>query len=173
MDAIEILDYPIVKGEDNGVYLNHSYTGAYRPAGAIFMEHQNAATFGDLHTIIYGHNVQDGSMFGGLTRYMEEDFFKENGGSFYLYTPAGIWRYDIFSVEKVGSEDPGVYTIGFLPGEEYAAFLQGMKDRSVYDTGVEVDENDYVITLSTCVTGTSQSDERIVVHAKCMKQLAG
>lgn len=171
MDSIELLDYPIVQGEDNGWYLTHSYTGAYRPAGAIFMECQNDPAFVDLHTIVYGHNVKDGSMFGGLTQYMEKSFWEENGGDFLLYTPAGVWKYEIFSVEQTQSEDPACYTIGFAPGEEYEAFLQAMKDRSVYDTGVEVDGDDYVITLSTCVSGDSQSSERMAVHAKCMQQL--
>lgn len=171
MDGIDLLDYPIVQAADNGYYLNHSYTGAYRPAGAIFMECQNSAAFTDLHTIVYGHNVKDGSMFGSLTRFREEDFYRQAGGSFTLYTPAGAWRYTIFSVENVQVNDPGVYAIGYRQGEEYAAFLHAMKDRSLYDTGVQVDGNDYVITLSTCVSGTSQTTERFVVHAKCMEQL--
>lgn len=171
MEAIPVLNYPIVRGEDDSFYLNHSYTGAYRPAGAIFMETQNNGTFGDLHTIVYGHNVKDGSMFGGLTKFKEKDFYDKNGGSFTLYTPSGIWKYEIFSVEEVQVEDPAVYSIGFRKGADYQAFLTAMKQRSLYDTGVTVDDDDYVITLSTCVSGTSQTTERFAVHAKCTEKL--
>ncbi|WP_102048784.1 class B sortase [Pygmaiobacter massiliensis] len=172
MPALPVLNYPVVRGADDSFYLNHSYTGAYRPAGAIFMEAQNSETFGDLHTIVYGHNVKDGSMFGGLTKFKDKTFYEENGGSFMLYTPNGSWKYEIFSIEAVEVEDPAVYSIGFRKGPEYEKFLTEMKERSLYDTGVSVDEDDYVITLSTCVSGTSQTRERFVVHAKCTDKLA-
>lgn len=172
MPALEVLNYPVVRGQDDFYYLNHSYTGAYRPAGAIFMEAQNSGTFADLHTIVYGHNVKDGSMFGGLTKFREKDFYEKSGGTFTLYTPNGSWKYEIFSVEDVTVEDPAVYSIGFVKGAEYEAFLTAMKQRSLYDTGVAVDGNDYVITLSTCVSGTSQTAERFAVHAKCAEKLS-
>ena len=160
------IDFPIVHGRTNTQYLRTLPDGTWNNGGSIFLEANNQG-IDDWHAIVYGHNMRDGSMFGMLKSYLEESFFAENGGaaSFILYTPEGVWQYDVFSIEKVMSTDPEVYMVGYLPGEEFTAFVQGMKDRSLYDMGVEVDGTLPVMTLSTCNTVGAAQGHRVVLHA--------
>lgn len=160
------LDFPIVHGSTNNEYLRRLPDGTWNNGGSIFLEANNQGIL-DWHTIVYGHNMSDGSMFGQMKKYLEEDFFRENGGkaSFILYTPDGIWQYDVFSIEKVESTDTDVYMVGYVPGEEFTAFVQGMKERSLYDMGVEVDGSKPVMTLSTCATTGKDEGVRVVIHS--------
>lgn len=160
------LDFPIVQGSTNTQYLRRLPDGTWNNGGSIFLEANNQSIL-DWHAIVYGHNMRDGSMFGQLKKYLEEDFFLENGGkaSFNLYTPDGIWQYDVFSIEKVDSTDPSVYTVGYVPGDEFTDFVQAMKDRSLYDMGIDPDGTKPVMTLSTCATTGTDSGVRVVIHA--------
>ena len=166
------IDFPIVQGSTNTQYLRRLPDGTWNNGGSIFLEANNQSLL-DWHAIVYGHNMRDGSMFGQLKSYLKEEYFQENGGaaSFLLYTPEGIWQYDVFSVEQVGSTDTSVYMVGFLPGEDFTDFVQNMKARSLYDMGTEVDGTRPVMTLSTCATATTDSDVRIVVHGVQGQQL--
>ncbi len=162
VDGLPELDDPIVQRDDL-FYIRHSWDGRYDSYGAIFMEEGNTSDFSDYHTIIYGHNMRDGAMFGSLRKYENAEFFEENGGKVTVSTPGGTRYYQIFAAEYVDPADPLVYTVGFSPSEEYTAFLRGMLDRALYDTGIEIRTGDRVLTLSTC-TGNGQ--QRFAVHAK-------
>lgn len=162
-DTVDI-SYPIMQGEDNGYYLNHTFSGKENKAGSIFMEAGNASDFTDYHTILYGHNMKNGSMFGKLKKYREETFFEENP-YFSVYTEDKRYRYEIFSIQ-ITAADSRVYTIGFSPNAEYQSFLEDLVKNSWYERGKVLAVTDQVITLSTCV----QSDEkRLVIHAKRIK----
>ncbi len=91
------VNYPIVQGNNNSYYLNHSYEKKYSSFGSIFLDYSSSSNFFDRNSFIYGHHTRNGSMFGELKKYMNEDFYKEHP-SFYLYTPDGNYQADIFSV---------------------------------------------------------------------------
>lgn len=154
------LSYPIMQGKDNEYYLNHTFSGEVNSAGSIFMEAANAADFEDMHTIIYGHNMKNLSMFGQLKKYKTEEFYDEHQ-YFTIYTEEHVYRYQIFAYYDI-AETGDVYMVGFGPDEEYKTFINKMLRRSYYDTGVEVSEQDKVITLSTCST----EGNRFVLNAK-------
>lgn len=154
------LSYPIMQGKDNEYYLNHTFSGEVNSAGSIFMEAANAADFEDMHTIIYGHNMKNLSMFGQLKKYKTEEFYDEHQ-YFTIYTEEHVYRYQIFAYYDI-AETGDVYMVGFGPDEEYKTFINKMLRRSYYDTGVKVSEQDKVITLSTCST----EGNRFVLNAK-------
>lgn len=166
------IDFPIVQGSTNTQYLRRLPDGTWNNGGSIFLEANNQSLL-DWHAIVYGHNMRDGSMFGQLKNYLKKEYFQENGGtaSFILYTPDGIWQYDVFSIEQVESTDSSVYMVGFVPSEDFTNFVQEMKARSLYDMGIEVDGTKPVMTLSTCATAATDSDIRIVVHGVQGQQL--
>lgn len=162
--ALEKINYPVVWRGDNEFYLHHNWEGAASSFGAIFLEAGNSSDFQDCYSIIYGHNMKDGSMFGSLKKYADSEFYRENGGVIFLYLPEETRVYQIFSVRTVIADDPSVYTIGFVPGDAYDEYVSGLKAASDYDTGVAVSGEDSIITLSTC--SGSGSSARFIVHAK-------
>ena len=155
------ISYPLMQAEDDAYYLNHTFSDKINSAGSIFVEALNSPDFADLHTIIYGHNMKNGSMFAGLKNYSSPSYLVAHP-NVYIDLADGTHSYQIFSVYEAPS-DSDSYTIGFAPDEQYETFLQTLKGRSAYDTGVTVTKEDYIITLSTC---TSHGEHRYLVHAK-------
>ena len=164
-DSVDI-SYPVLYSGDNSYYLRRLWDKSYNQTGSLFLEGNNKS-IDELHTIVYGHNMKNGSMFAPLKEYLNQDFFEENGGWFTLYTPEGIWRYQIFSVYQAAADDE-LYTVGFVESEEYNAFLKMLYENSLYETGVTVYSDDHVMTLSTC---TDDGKNRIVVHARRAEQI--
>jgi sortase B len=154
------ISYPIMQGNDDQFYLHHNFAGKEDNAGSIFMEAQNNQDFSDAHTIVYGHNMRNGSMFGQLKKYKSKDFYNDNR-YFTVYTETDVHRYEIFAYYDIKSYG-NVYTLGFGHDAEFGAFIDQMLRRSYYDCGVSVGEQDQVVTLSTCST----TGMRFVVHAK-------
>lgn len=159
------LSYPIMWCDNNEYYLNHTFSGEVNSAGSIFMETANNPDFEDYHTLIYGHNMRNQSMFGQLKKYKSNDFYEGNE-YFVIYTEENAWRYQIFAYYDI-SESGDVYTVEFVPGAVFDEFVKKILSRSYYDTGIEVSGQDKVITLSTCVT----EGVRFVVHAKRVDEL--
>lgn len=157
------LSYPIVKDSGDNYYLTHTFKKQKNSSGAIFIGPANKS-LQDTNTIIFGHNMKNGSMFGLLGRYKNKSYFPDNQ-YFRIYTPGGgVQRYQIFSVYKA-AVNGSAYTIwSHTGGAEYGAWIKELKKNSMYDTGVSVSEHDSVVTLSTCITG--EDSKRLVVQAK-------
>lgn len=166
VSGIDAINYPVVQYTDDSYYLDHSWDGQYSRYGAIFMETQNAADFSDAYTLIYGHNMKDGSMFGGLKKYAKESFYQENGGIVTIYLPTETQTYQIFSVRYVTPDNSNAYTLWLQQDQSFASAIQTMKNGSLYDTGVSVSTEDHIVTLSTCA-----GDNRLVVHAKLISSV--
>ena len=162
------ISYPIVQGEDNERYLHETFSANENTLGAIFLNVDNSADYSDKNTIIYGHRMRDGSMFRHLQDYEDESFWKDNP-YFYIYTPDGKEiTYHIYSYAVVNAVSD-TYLTEFGDDESYQEFLDMTMETSEYDTGVEVDAEDTIVTLSTC---TSANDEnRIVVRGVKEKEV--
>lgn len=162
------INYPLVQGKDNQKYLHKTFSNNENASGAIFLAAENRADFFDRNTIIYGHRMDDRSMFGHLEDYKDKKFYKKNP-YFYIYTPDGYERtYHIYSVGVVEDESD-TYLTRFASDEVYAKFLKMTKETSDYDTGVEVGVKDTIVTLSTC---TSENDNhRFIVRGVLEKDV--
>lgn len=155
------INYPVVLGIDNAKYLNTTFEGNTNAAGTLFIDMSNSDDFSDRNTFIYGHNMKNGSMFGKLKKYKSSDFWKENP-YFYIYTPDGKEStYQIFSVTVV-KDTSDSYTKHFFDDAEFEEYLGNIQGLSLYQTGVEVDKDSKIVSLSTC-TNVSD-DERLLVH---------
>lgn len=144
------INYPIMQGEDNDYYLHHTLNGSYLYAGSIFMNYQNKKDFSDMNTFIFGHNMKNDSMFGLLGNFKNKETFRENP-YFWIYTSQAAYRYDIFSC-FVADADEDTYTVYHEESDAYRAYIEKLKANSAYDTGVEVDGSDHIVTLSTCTS---------------------
>lgn len=155
------INYPLVQGTDNQEYLHKTFSEGENTLGAIFVAAENRANMQDKNTIIYGHRMNDRSMFYHLEDYKDPEFCKQNP-YFYIYTPDGAEHvYQIYSVAVV-DEFSDTYITKFASKEKFQEFIKMTKETSLYDTGVEVGADDKIVTLSTC---TSNGDnERNVVR---------
>lgn len=159
------IDYPIVQHpSDNSYYLNHTVDGRKRVEGAIFTEDYNSKDFDDPNTVIYGHNMKNGSMFKSLHKYKDKGFFSENS-EIYIYQEGRVLKYKIFAAYVYDSrhlmlsfdfDDINIY-------RSYLNFVLTKKDMSSnIDTRVEVSPEDKIITLSTC---NNNENQRYLVQA--------
>ncbi len=162
------VNYPMVQGTDNDYYLTHLYTGATSSNGAIFMDSGTTEQLKDKNAIIFGHNMKDGSMFATLNNYTASSSYYSLHPYIVVTDVSGTrYIYDIFAVYTVDSADEeasnSVYLHGFGADSVYADYLEYVKSLSVYDTGISVDQDDYIITLSTCAS--ANSSVRTIVQA--------
>ena len=142
------LSYPVLQGEDNEKYLHRSISGEYLYAGSIFLDSKCSRSFRAYNTILYGHNMRDGSMFARLKDYRDPEVY----GScpyFWIFTPQKDLLYRICSVhpEGVGGSS---YIIRFGSGKELEEWRYTVKNQSEVQTGWEPDPEDRIVTLSTC-----------------------
>ena len=147
------IDYPIVQYTDNDHYLNRAPNGKYLPAGSIFVDYRcSKKLLENYNTVIYGHRMSNGSMFGGLLNFNDEQFFKENK-YITLSTPDGIYTYLIFAFYQTDMYYRYIQT-DFKTPDHFISFAKEMQEISLYyREGVEFDENSKILTLSTCKGG--------------------
>ena len=147
-----LIEYPIIRGNDNDRYLNTTFAGRTNTSGAIFMDYRHSEDFGEKITLIYGHNTRDGSMFAPLVRYLDADFLKRNPTIRITTLDGNILIYRIFAAKLTDTWD-SVYTIGISNPERAAqGFPNAPENASRF------------LILSTCTRGGSR-DERILVFA--------
>lgn len=160
MEALPDISYPIVKGTDNEYYLHHTYKKESLFAGSIFMDVKNSKDFSDQNTIVYGHNMKNGSMFGSLKNYKKQEVV-DKSPYFWIITPEEAYKYKIFSIYTANVKG-STYTLIKGPGKETINYGNEMKEKSDIDIGKhEFKETDKIVTLSTC---TGNSDTRFVVQ---------
>ena len=163
-----VINYPIVQGGDNETYLTQSYDKSSSSFGSIFMDMRNVNDFTDHNTIIYGHNMKNGSMFGTLKRYQDENYYK-NHKYFYIFTEEKMYRYQVCAIYTT-TADSDIYTTSYGTEEEWLTYEQKILANSVIDTNVSLEEKDTIITLSTC--HGVHTDNRFVVQAKLVAEKA-
>lgn len=162
------INYPIVQGDDNFQYLTRNYKNEDSLAGSIFMDYRNDVNFGNMNMIVYGHNMKDGSMFKELHKFLEEDFFYAHP-EIYVDTLYDRFQAEVFSAYYTTTDFNYIQT-DFASLNEYGALLEKMKNESTFETDIEVDETDQIITLSTCDYTLDPQKGRLVVHAKLTKE---
>lgn len=155
------IDYPLLQGEDNEYYLKRTWKGHRNPVGSIFLETRNSPDFTDWNTIVYGHNMNNGTMFAALHRYKRQDFWEKNP-YVYIVTDEGVLRYEVFSSYNA-KVDSKTYGLSFHQMQTRADFLAMALENSQIDTGIQPELTDRILTLSTCSGG---EDTRRVVHAR-------
>lgn len=161
------INYPIVQRKDNEYYLTHDFKKRKNQAGWIFMDYRNQNDFSNYNTILYGHGRIDGTMFGTLKKLLQEDWWKEENHQ--IITTISFHTkitWQIFSVYTIPAESYYLNTY-FTNRKSYKKFLTTIQNRSIYSFQVTLSTEDQILTLSTC---KNEQNERIVVHAKKIKE---
>ena len=160
------IDYVVVKGNDNSYYLKHNFNKEYNIAGWIFADYHNKFDETDRNIVIFGHNTKDGSMFGTLKNVLDKSW-QENKDNLEitLITGKRQYKYQVFSTYSITPEDYYINTI-YNNDNEFNEFLNKVKSRSNYNYNIEVNSNDKVLTLSSCI---GDGKKRVVLHAKLIE----
>lgn len=154
------ISYPILKGETNDEYLYLDINRNYLKSGSIFVESTQKNPFVDFNTIVYGHNLRNGSMFSDLEKYTNTKFAKKHP-IVYIYTPDdNCLEYQVFSLQRTTSYNSDIYQIDIEDEEEYIDIAQ--RD-SLIQTKIDETKISSILTLSTCTN--AYYEERYVLHA--------
>ena len=160
------INYPVTQTDDNEYYLHHLYDGTYNKTGCLFADYENKEDFSNRNTIIYGHNMRDGSMFATLNEYDEQNYY-DGHPQMYLVTPDGGYVVEIFTAFVAKTSESGSDTspwrLDWKDDGAYTTWLNAMKERSVVECDVAVTSSDKVLTLSTCTPGGAS---RFIVMGK-------
>lgn len=161
-----LIDYPILQHPDQlDYYLNHNMDNSSGYPGCIYSQFLNSLEFDDPNTVLYGHNMKNGSMFAGLHFYEDSQFLEENP-YIYIFTQGYVRVYHIFGAYEYDNrhllltadmEDPAV----FAKYLEEVQTLNGIRDNFLEDVPVSME--DKVLTLETCIA--NKPDRRYIVQA--------
>ena len=156
------INYPVVRTDDNVFYVEHLHDGDYSANGAIFVDCRNTGDFTNKNTVIYGHNMNDGSMFASLRNYRDASYYPKHP-AIYICTPDKYFRMDIFA-GVITPADSYVYAFNFDTDEQFLAYVEMLKSESTFRSEVEVAADDQVAVLSTCTYEVD--DGRYVIAGK-------
>ena len=156
------IDYPVVQGVDNEYYLKHNYYLEEDNSGWVFMDYRNNTEYLSDNIIIYAHNrYHSGVMFGTLQNTLRYSWYTNPENQIISFrTLYEDLNYQIFSIYKI-SVTTDYMRVLFADDTDKLNFYTMLKDRSIYDFGIELSGNDKIITLSTC----ADENNRYVVHA--------
>lgn len=159
------IDYPLVQSKDNNYYLTHNYNKKKTSAGWIFLDKRNNKDLSNKNNIIYGHSRKDKSMFGTLKYTLNKNWYKNKDNLIIkITTETKKYNYEVFSIYSIEKENYYLQT-DFTTKKEYKTFLNILKERSIYDFKIDIENTTSILTLSTCY----KDNQRVVVHAKLIK----
>ncbi len=152
----------VVKSKDNSYYLTHNFENQKNKSGWIFMDYRNRLDGSDKNIVIYGHNMRNGTMFASLKNILDDSWLENiENHSIIFKTEDKRTIYKVFSVYQIEKED--YYLKTDFRDSEFNTFINTLKERSIYNFGIDVTENDNVLTLTTCANNNKY---RVVLHAK-------
>ncbi|MFI3177240.1 MAG: class B sortase [Eubacteriales bacterium] len=163
-----VIDYPVMQTVNNEYYLEYGFDQNKDNNGSIFLDYRNDIINRNMNFILYGHNMQSGKMFGSLSNYRQESYYKNHSiiefDTIYergTYEIAFVFEGTVYTNQEIAFK---YYEfLDAVSEQEFNSNIQAMKDLSFYDTGVEVTYGDELLTLSTC---DSSDTKRFVVVAK-------
>ena len=153
------INYPVLQGDNNDQYLYRFMTGKYNGAGSIFLDADVPSDFTGKNSPIYGHNMNDGSMFAGLMGYKDQEFFDQHPKA-YLMTPEKNYVVHLFSGYVMDAWGNAWDTT--FSDRTFQEWLDGTLRRSYFSSEVMPTIENVVLTLSTCSYEVTEG--RFVVH---------
>lgn len=150
------INYPVMQSGDNEYYTRRAVDGSYLYAGSLFMDYRCSSDFSDFNSVIYGHNMGNGTMFANIPNYENEEYFMEHSYG-WLTTDDNVRLIDFFAVART-VDTSGLY-FADRTFEKWDSQLRNCA--SIYKE-IEVTESDHLLMLSTC-TGAEGSSRTILV----------
>lgn len=167
------IDFAVVQAEDNDKYLRRDFYGNSTSYGAPFFDYRNSVVSLDRNTIIYGHNMRhDDKIFGTLEQYRNSETFMKAPliRLSTLYKNYTFKIYAVFISNSKKSDDNGYvfnYIFNEASDERFRKYIEEIDKRKLYTTGVDINENDKILTLSTCCYDFE--DARLVIVGRLLR----
>lgn len=149
------IDYPVVQGEDNYEYLSKDVSGEYSMAGALFLDYANSPDFSDFYSLIHGHNMSGGVMFGQLVDFRKKDFFDGHTTGTLLLRDETL-SIEWFACVCTEAYDGQVFYPDHIQEEEQKEYLLTyIKSKAEHYRDLGVTANDRLVALSTCASAVT------------------
>ena len=162
------INYPFVQYKNNKYYLNHSFDKSYNGAGWVFLDYRNNINNLAKNTILYAHGRYDQTMFGSLKNILKSNWFhNSNNYVVKLSTEKENTLWQVFSVYRIPTTNDYI-KVKFNSNEEFINWTNMLIKRSSYNFNTKVNEDDKILTLSTCYN----DNDKVVIHAKLIKKEA-
>jgi sortase B len=155
-----VINYPVVQTKDNDYYLNHLFNRERNKCGCIFMDAANRSDFSSPNTILYGHHMRNGSMFGSLEKYKDKKYYKKHK-TLLLMTKEKKYVIKIYA-GYLCSQNGDAWRMDFTDEEDWNTWVQLGIDRSTFKNDIVPEYDDHVVTLSTCAYDFKNA--RYVLH---------
>lgn len=156
------INYPFVHTNDNEYYLKHTFDKTSNKKGWVFLDFRNDIENLSENTILYAHGLVNNQMFGSMRKVIKPTWYNnKNNHIITVATPSGTRHFKVFSSYTILPESYYI-TTNFKTEDEFKIFIDTIKQRSVYNYGVDVNINDKILTLSS----SYDNEKRMVLHAK-------
>jgi sortase B len=142
-----VIDYPVMRATDYNYYLRHLPDGTYNVNGTLFIDYNNAPDFTDKLTVIYGHHMRSGAMFGSLKGYKGQDYFEKHP-CMYLYTQQGNYRIDLLYGCVIGMNE--WRERAFMYEANLDALLGYATSHTTFTSSAQYIPGDRIVAMSTC-----------------------
>lgn len=156
------IDYPVVIGETDMEYVNKDVYGDFALSGSIFLDSDNARDISDSYTLVYGHHMDNGAMFGDVVEFVNTDYF-ESHQTGTLYLPDATYAIEIFACVQVDAFDSMIYDPLAQQGD-VSELLNYLDETAVQSRYIGVQPSDKVIGLSTCAE--AETNGRVVIFGR-------
>ena len=152
------IDYPVMQGENNTEYLNKAPNGEFSLSGSIFLDSRNDSTFSDPYSLIYGHHMEYGAMFGSLDGYADREYFDAHKTGTLTVIKGAEYKITFFASCKAQATEKVIFD---PPESDNLSLLEYLGKHSLVYYPQEVDASSKLIALSTCQS--AESNERMIV----------
>ncbi len=143
------INYPVLQGKDDWAYISKDYTGQDSGGGSVFIKQGNAPNFTDFQTILMGHNMNGGRIFGDVPKYQDKSFYNTHmKGKIFL--PDRILRLEPAAFLEVDSEDHAIYDVPQVTEEAKEAVIREVYQKAIHTSGSPLTTEDQIVSLSTC-----------------------
>ena len=156
------INYPVMQSGDNEYYAHRAADGSYLYAGSLFMDYRCSSDFSDFNSVIYGHNMGNGTMFADIPNYENEEYFMNHSYG-WLTTENDVRLIDFFAVART-SDTSGLY----LAAPNFNEWDNQLRNYASIYKEIEVTESDHLLMLSTCTS--AEGNSRTILVGKIIEE---
>lgn len=164
------IDQPLTQGKDDMEYVNKNALGEFALSGAAFLSCQNSPDFSDPYMLTYGHHMENSGMYGDVTEFLDEDYFKSHPTST-LTSLDSVWDIQVFAVLETEASDAKVFSTAETREEGIMGLNDYLKKNSAHYRDIGIQDGDQILSLSTC--HDAKTNARILLFGRLENRRAG